>query len=130
MKNSAQKRGGDSVHLTFDAAEAPCFRDEGLQPDEAFDRQWALSLLEHVIASLNQEHESGGATLLGDAPFELFGLGADSEPLTVHAVLHGRELFGSDVRSEQGDHGADPMGRLRTGPGRDQPPFAMRRASS
>lgn len=51
----AQKRGGgaDVVHLTETGAALP--EDTALTPDRAFDRQWALTVLERVIARLAAE---------------------------------------------------------------------------
>ena len=57
-KQRAKKRGGEVriISLQFDTAEtrlAPAHRDS---PDKAFDRQWALSLLDVVLRRLRQEY--------------------------------------------------------------------------
>ncbi len=56
-----QKRGGRSVLLSIDAlrAEARCAIPEpvdGLSPDLAFDRHWAISLMEAVVAELAETY--------------------------------------------------------------------------
>jgi len=54
-----QKRGGFAQHLSIDAqhAETGLTIDpaDGRSPDKLFDREWALALLEHVLAALEQE---------------------------------------------------------------------------
>jgi RNA polymerase sigma factor (sigma-70 family) len=59
-KQRAKKRGGEvkMLSLQFDTAEtrlAPAHQDT---PDKAFDRQWALSLLEVVLGRLRHEYAS------------------------------------------------------------------------
>lgn len=56
----AQKRGGgaDIVHLTETGSALP--EDAALTPDRAFDRQWALTVLERVIARLAAEFDAAG----------------------------------------------------------------------
>jgi len=58
-KSQRQKRGGGALHLSLDWQSA----DERFQfdppdpssPDKTFDREWALALLERVIARLHDE---------------------------------------------------------------------------
>lgn len=56
----AQKRGGDRAPVPIDAAlvesrYAPSLADTRT-PEELYDRMWALTLLEHVMRRLEEEH--------------------------------------------------------------------------
>jgi len=80
-KARAQKRGGGNVlSLDFDAAES-AYRfhaaDEGATPDQLYDRQWVVTLLEEVQRRLRQAHRQEGKeawyealrfTLTGEQP--------------------------------------------------------------
>jgi RNA polymerase sigma-70 factor (ECF subfamily) len=63
-RESAQKRGGGQAHVPMDtqfaesryAEDAPAQRD----PDEVFDRQWALTLLELTLQRLQAEFAEAG----------------------------------------------------------------------
>ena len=63
-KSQAQKRGGATGILSLDLAAAE--RRFGLEPadpaapDQAFDRQWALALLETVLSRLEDEYRRDG----------------------------------------------------------------------
>ena len=63
-KARAQKRGGGAqvIPLEFDTAETRCGQAvaPGDTPDRAFDRQWALALLEVVLGRLRQEYRDAG----------------------------------------------------------------------
>jgi len=63
-KARAQKRGGGSslIPLEFDTAETRCAQPvaPGDTPDRAFDRQWALALLEVVLGRLRREYRDAG----------------------------------------------------------------------
>jgi RNA polymerase sigma-70 factor (ECF subfamily) len=61
-RNSAQKRGGNqaSVPLDTTVAESPSAMDGKLSPDEVYDRQWALTLLELTLKNLQAEFAAGG----------------------------------------------------------------------
>ena len=63
-KARAQKRGGGAqlLRLEFDTAETRCGSvvAPGDTPDRAFDRQWALALLEVVLGRLRQEYRDAG----------------------------------------------------------------------
>jgi RNA polymerase sigma-70 factor (ECF subfamily) len=59
----AQKRGGGQVICSFDTelAEQLCARlPAGASPDAAYDRQWALTLLERALDRVRAEQEAGG----------------------------------------------------------------------
>ena len=63
-KACAQKRGGRAqiISLQLDTAETRCARlvAPGDTPDRAFDRQWALALLDVVLVRLRQEYTDAG----------------------------------------------------------------------
>jgi RNA polymerase sigma-70 factor (ECF subfamily) len=60
----AQKRGGGEVALSIDAgvAEAHFLEDSGsgLSPEDLFDRRWALTVLDQVMAKLGESFASRG----------------------------------------------------------------------
>jgi RNA polymerase sigma-70 factor (ECF subfamily) len=61
---SAQRRGGEQIHVPFDTAlaESRYAADQSrlLAPDETFDRQWALTLLDLAVERLRQEFLAAG----------------------------------------------------------------------
>lgn len=60
---SAQRRGGGQNHAQFDTvfAESKYAADSvSLAPDETFDQQWALTLLELTVNRLRAEFEAAG----------------------------------------------------------------------
>ncbi|HZQ45911.1 MAG TPA: sigma-70 family RNA polymerase sigma factor [Verrucomicrobiae bacterium] len=60
---SAQRRGGGQSHVQFDTtfAESRYAADSySLAPDETFDQQWALTLLELTVNRLRAEFETAG----------------------------------------------------------------------
>lgn len=63
-RSQALKRGGGRELVSLDAAdigEEPIDPvSDGLSPDRAFDRQWALSVLDQVMSRLGQESEHAG----------------------------------------------------------------------
>ena len=58
------KRGGGTPNLSLDADEAEHrYAHEpssAMTPERAFDRRWAMTLLEQVLASLRQEYAAAG----------------------------------------------------------------------
>lgn len=70
-----EKRGGRHCHLPLEWENAPQVPAPGEPPEAAFDRRWALTLMERATAALREEaRESGRESLfLALAPF----LGAD-----------------------------------------------------
>jgi len=72
----AAKRGGGAVHMGLDGREA---QPDGEDPERAFERTWALTVLERAHASLRAELGASGRITLYDAVREfLFELpGAD-----------------------------------------------------
>ncbi|HEY9173427.1 MAG TPA: sigma-70 family RNA polymerase sigma factor [Verrucomicrobiae bacterium] len=63
-KARAQKRGGRSqiLSLDLDTAESRCVQPAapGSSPDQAYDRQWALALLDLVLRRLRKEYADCG----------------------------------------------------------------------
>jgi DNA-directed RNA polymerase specialized sigma24 family protein len=65
---SAQKRGGGAVSVPLDTALAErLVVEDAVDPDEAFTREWALSVMERAMAQLQQEFAQG----LRQGPFTL-----------------------------------------------------------
>ena len=70
-RQHARKRGGFSSSINIDQATAESrlqweLRDE-MQPDKAFERQWAMTLLDRVMAELEREYTESGRAKLFDA---------------------------------------------------------------
>jgi RNA polymerase sigma factor (sigma-70 family) len=67
-KSQRQKRGGGITHLSLDwqTADQRFHLDppDPSSPDKTFDREWALALLERVIARLQKECADDGKTTL------------------------------------------------------------------
>ena len=67
----AQKRGGGQTVISFDSLDAETrYRLEpaqGLTPEKMFEKQWALSLLEHVLSRLHAEMVADGKSALFEA---------------------------------------------------------------
>jgi RNA polymerase sigma-70 factor (ECF subfamily) len=67
-KAQRQKRGGGALHLSLDwqSADARFHLDppDPSSPDKTFDREWALTLLERVIARLRDECAADGKASL------------------------------------------------------------------
>ena len=63
-RGSAQRRGGGQAHVQFDTAfaESRLATDQSsaLPPDETFDRQWALTLLNLTVERLRGEFAAAG----------------------------------------------------------------------
>ena len=56
-RESAQRRGGGQARVQFDTAFA---ESRALAPDETFDRQWALTLLNLTVERLQREFSAAG----------------------------------------------------------------------
>jgi len=62
-KASARRRGGGQAHLPFDTAFAEsrlAADSSALAPDEAFDQQWALTLIDLTVNRLRAEFAAAG----------------------------------------------------------------------
>ncbi len=64
-KDRARKRGGDATHIQFDTAGAN-LPAPGMSPDAAFERQWALSVIEHGWALVGEAMVAEGNAPLFD----------------------------------------------------------------
>jgi DNA-directed RNA polymerase specialized sigma24 family protein len=92
----AAKRGGGVVPLPleFDAAEATFSReppDNGITPEQAFDRSWALGVIEHALADLRIEYEASGRGRLFEALSPVVWGGGAPEPLAIQAQRLGMQ---------------------------------------
>jgi len=78
-KANRQKRGGGAQHLSLDWQSADERYHLGppdpMTPDRAFDRAWALALLERVITRLREECASAGKATLFEQAKEFLMVG-------------------------------------------------------
>ena len=81
---TARKRGGGAktVAVDFDLAERDLAHAPG-EADAAFDREWALGVMERALARLRAEFESGGRRGPFDVALKFFG---PAEPPTYAAA--------------------------------------------
>lgn len=83
-KQRARKRGGDRAFVSLDVATAEQHLEfEGaaaLAPDRAFDRHWALALLEQVLQQLEEDYRREGKAELFAALRSTLGGDRDSQP--------------------------------------------------
>jgi RNA polymerase sigma-70 factor (ECF subfamily) len=89
---TAQKRGGGAAHATVGSAldeHEPAHEET---PDREYDRRWALTLLENVLASLEEEYTRVGK---GELFAELRGAVADGE--TARSYPEIGETFGMSL---------------------------------
>jgi len=86
----AQKRGGDRQVVSIDAGEAEgrYVREPGhdLTPERLFQRAWALTLLDAVLARLRTEYERGGKGEVFQRLKEVLTFGPDSMPYATIAA--------------------------------------------
>ena len=124
-RSQAQKRGGGeaALSLSFEAGEAR-YRHEphhDLTPEALFEKQWALAVLDGVLAALRQEHVRKGQAaqfdrlrvfLTGDQDRgEYHQLAAElnlSEPAARTAVHRLRRRYAELIRDTVTDTVADP----------------------
>lgn len=59
-KGRAAKRGGGSMHLSLDFEHGIDPPSERLTPEQAYERQWALTLLAHVLLELEARYRARG----------------------------------------------------------------------
>lgn len=109
----AKKRGGDALVLDGEDAERR-FRAEaaeGDDPERAFERSWARSLLERVLATLRAEYEAGDKgelferlkpALSGDAvPYAELARELETNEGALRVAVHRlRRRFGECLRHE------------------------------
>ncbi len=66
-KGQAEKRGGKALIIALDAERGIEPPSDRLSPDRAFDRQWALTLLENVLSELEERYRARGKEQLFEA---------------------------------------------------------------
>jgi RNA polymerase sigma-70 factor (ECF subfamily) len=70
-KNAAKRGGGEvTLPLEFDTANERFIReptDDGLTPEQAYDRNWALGVIDQALANLRSEYTASGRGALFDA---------------------------------------------------------------
>jgi RNA polymerase sigma factor (sigma-70 family) len=119
------KHGGHNPVISLDAAEAErryvAEPSGSLTPDRAYDRRWALTVIEQVLCTLRQEYSEAGKGALFDALRALLwgadpefgyaqigaGLGL-SETAVKQAVHRLRERYRDRLRAEVAQTLADP----------------------
>lgn len=125
---NAAKRGGGQAPLSLDAqsgtdtaSELPVPDPSGMAPDAFFDRQWAVTTVDRVVAALADEAEAGGRGaqfaalkpwLLGELPAlsqaeTARGLGLSEGAVKV-AVHRLRKRFRELVKAEIAQTVSDP----------------------
>lgn len=90
QRDQAAKRGGGNTPLPLDfknAAERFSLEpvDAGLTPEQAFDRNWAVGLIDATIGELREEYEEGGRGALYAALVQLVWGNDPNEPLEIPA---------------------------------------------
>jgi RNA polymerase sigma factor (sigma-70 family) len=123
-KSRTWKRGGRTEIVPLDVDPEGRYREEPadrLTPEAVFERRWALTLLERVLARLRQEHAAAGRAreferlkpfLTGDEPQAPYrevarDLGI-SEAAVKTAVHRLRQRFGVALREAIAETVADP----------------------
>lgn len=133
VKLNAAKRGGKTEKISFDYTEAESWyseeRVEGESPEQLYDRQWALTVIEKALESLEQHAESRGKSkefqlmkpLLmeetGKEEFEkvgaVLGMTANAAKIQIHRLRSRfRETVRAEIRETQLD-GTDEDDELR-----------------
>lgn len=60
-KQTAEKRGGGAIHFPLDFERLEASRPQATEtPEMAFQRRWAVTVLENVVSELEREYESRG----------------------------------------------------------------------
>jgi RNA polymerase sigma-70 factor (ECF subfamily) len=94
-KSQRQKRGGGAQHLSLDwrSADERFHLDppDPSSPDRTFDREWALTLLEHVITRLREECARDGKLQLFDQAKGYLMVGEQAIPYSDAAKSLGLE---------------------------------------
>jgi RNA polymerase sigma factor (sigma-70 family) len=120
----ALKRGGATLTISLDTASTPALRGravDDLTPEQVFERQWALTVLERALGRLRLAARDAGTEnqfealkpyLTGDAgrtPYAAVGerLGM-SEGAVKAGVLRLRRRFGRALREEIAETVSDP----------------------
>jgi DNA-directed RNA polymerase specialized sigma24 family protein len=93
-RDHAAKRGGASTPLSLDLRDAqdrfahePA--DAALNPEQAFNRTWALGMIERAVSRLRSDYEKSGRGELFAALSAFVMAGGSAEPFTVPAARLG-----------------------------------------
>jgi RNA polymerase sigma factor (sigma-70 family) len=132
-RKSAQRRGGGQAQAPFDTAfaESHYATDSSctLEPDEAFDRQWALTLLDRTVEGLRTEFARAGkpadfealkgclmaarGTIDYAAAANRLGVSEGAARVAAHRLRKRfREVFRAEISQTLAD-GADVDGEMR-----------------
>ena len=128
---STQKRGGDHPHVPLDTAltESSLTADATLSPEQTFDRQWALTLLDLSLKKLQAEFAAAGkagdfdklkSCLMAEhgaidysATARQLGINSGAARVAVHRLRKRfRQLYREEIAQTLTD-GADLDGELR-----------------
>lgn len=93
----AKKRGGDRLHVELDVSAA----DDGLTPDQLFDKQWALAVVDRALRSLREtgEPEHLMPFLTGDASYDALAAERKTSEGALRVAVHRlRRRFRDTVR--------------------------------
>jgi DNA-directed RNA polymerase specialized sigma24 family protein len=90
----ATKRGGGTAPLSIDLRDAQDRfehepRDPALSPEHAFDRTWALGMIERAVGRLRNDYEKSGRGELFAALSALVMAGGSAEPYSAPAARLG-----------------------------------------
>jgi RNA polymerase sigma-70 factor (ECF subfamily) len=124
-KANRKKRGGGVLHLSLDwqTADERFHLDppDPQSPDRAFDREWALALLEHVVEQLESEckaegkadlfSQAKGYLMVGEAaiPYAEAGKSLGMEEGAIRVAVHRlRKRYRELLRNEIAQTLADP----------------------
>jgi RNA polymerase sigma-70 factor (ECF subfamily) len=82
-RDTALKRGGADVIVSFDSAEAAYIAEpmDNASPDVMFERRWAISLFQHCLKRLRSEYVAVGKADLFDALKDTLGLTGAQTPV-------------------------------------------------
>jgi len=87
-RGQTQKRGGRATHMPIDTGDAEeQYSAEvatGLAPDSLFERQWAITLLDTVLAKLREDYARDGREAVFDALKDRFSV--DGDPVLLATV--------------------------------------------
>lgn len=124
-KVQAQKRGGGRLHLSLDLQDAEAkYRVElvdNVTPEQLFERQWALTVLDRVLTQLQEEHSTPDKQARFDQLKSCLTAGRTVAPYSDIAVQLGmtegavktavnrlRRRYGALLREEIAQTGATP----------------------
>jgi len=114
---NAQKRGGTALHFSFDWDEGERLQQQvskaPLDPEQLFNRQWALNVIDNAVEKLEKDYRTGGRKKLFDAISPVLTPSGDMPPyqqiadeldMTIGALkvaIHRlRARFGEKIREE------------------------------